>query len=48
MFVNSAGLCGRQLRLLFGLLLNLSNLLPLLGGSGDLHTQDDVPDLGLC
>lgn len=46
-FVNSARLCGSELRLLFGLLLNLGNLLPLLRGSRDLHTQDDVTDLRL-
>lgn len=30
-----------------GLLLNLSNLLPLLTGRCDFSTQDDVPDLRL-
>lgn len=44
-FVNSAGLCGCQLRLLLGLLLNFCNLLPLLRGGRDLHAQDDVSDL---
>jgi len=45
MFVNSAGLCGCQLRLLLGLLLNFCNLLSLLRGSRDLHAQDNVSDL---
>lgn len=44
-FVNSAGLCGCQLRLLLGLLLNFCNLLSLLRGGRDLHAQDDVSDL---
>ena len=38
---------GRELALLLGLLLNLGNLLALLGGSADLHAQDDVSDLRL-
>lgn len=37
-----------HLRLLFGLFLNLSNLLSLGTGSRDLHAEDDVPGLGLC
>lgn len=44
-FVHRAGLRGRQLRLLLGLLLNFCNLLPLLGWGRDLHAQDDVSDL---
>ena len=36
-----------KLRLFFGLLLDLSNLLPLLRGCWDLHTQNDVSDLRL-
>lgn len=47
MFVDGSGLCGRELRLLFGLLLNLGNLLALLRRRRDLHTQDDVTDLRL-
>ena len=38
---------GRQLRLLFRLLLDLGDLLALLRRRGDLHTQDDVAYLGL-
>lgn len=45
--VDGARLRGRQLRLLFGLLLDLSNLLPLLGWGRDLHSQNDIPDLRL-
>ena len=36
-----------KLRLFFGLLLYLSDLLPLLRGCWDLHTQNDVSDLRL-
>lgn len=36
-----------QLRLFLGLLLDFCYLLPLLWGCWDLHTQDDVTDLGL-
>mmetsp|Transcript_38034 Transcript_38034/g.88954 ORF Transcript_38034/g.88954 Transcript_38034/m.88954 type:complete len:255 (-) Transcript_38034:6236-7000(-) len=39
---------GRDLRHLLALLLNVSNLLPLDGWRGDLHTQDDIADLTLC
>lgn len=45
--VDGARLRGRELRLLFGLLLDLGDLLALLRGSGDLHAQDDVTDLRL-
>lgn len=45
--VHGSGLCSSELRLLFSLFLNLSNLLALLRRSGDLHTQDDVTDLRL-
>ena len=45
--VDGAGLGGGELGLLLGLLLDLSDLLALLGGSGYLHTQDDVSDLRL-
>lgn len=44
MLVDGASLGGSQLRLLLGLLLYLCYLLPLLGGSRDLHAQDDVSD----
>ena len=47
MFVGGASGSGSQLGLLLCLFLNLSNLLPLLGGGRDLHPQDDVPDLRL-
>ena len=47
-FVGGAGGGCRQLGLLLRLFLNLGNLLPLLGGGRDLHSQDDVPDLRLC
>lgn len=45
--VDRARLCGSELGLLLGLLLDLGDLLALLGGSGDLHAQDDVSDLRL-
>lgn len=45
--VDSSGLCGRELRLLLGLLLNLGNLLALLRRRRDLHAQNDVTDLRL-
>lgn len=45
--VHSSGLRSRELRLLFGLLLDLGNLLALLRRRRDLHTQDDVTDLRL-
>lgn len=45
--VHSSGLRGCELRLLFSLLLNLSDLLTLLRWSWDLHSQDDVTDLRL-
>lgn len=47
MFVDCACLRGGELGLLLGLLLDLSDLLALLGWSRDLHAQDDVPDLRL-
>ena len=47
-FVGGAGGGCRQLGLLLCLFLNLGNLLSLLGGGRDLHSQDDVPDLRLC
>lgn len=47
MLVHRSRLRGRELRLLFSLLLNLGDLLPLLGRGRDLHSQDDVTDLGL-
>ena len=37
----------RQLRLFLGLLLNLGDLLTLLGGCRDLHSQDDVANFRL-
>ena len=45
--VDGAGLGGGELGLFLGLLLDLSDLLALLGGSGYLHAQDDVSDLRL-
>lgn len=45
--VDGASLGGSELGLLLGLLLDLGNLLALLGGSRDLHAQDDVSDLRL-
>lgn len=47
MFVDGASGSGRDLTLFLGLLLDLCNLLTLLGGSTDLHTKNDVTDLGL-
>ena len=46
-FVDGASGGGSQLRLFFGLFLDLCNLLPLLGGCADLHPQNDVTDLRL-
>lgn len=46
-FVDCPGCGSCQLGLFLGLLLNLGNLLPLLGRSRDLHTEDDVTDLRL-
>lgn len=46
-FVDGAGLCGCELRLLLRLFLDLGDLLSLLRRGGDLHAQDDVADLGL-
>jgi len=48
MFVDSSCSSGSDLTLLLGLLLYLGYLLPLLGGSADLHTQNDISDLRLC
>ena len=48
MFVGGAGGGCCQLRLLLGLLLDLCNLLSLLRGSRNLHSQNYVPDLRLC
>ena len=45
--VGGSGGGSRQLRLFFGLLLDLSDLLPLLRGCWDLHTKNDVSDLRL-
>ena len=47
MLVDGARLGGGELGLLLGLLLDLGDLLALLGGSGDLHAQDDISDLRL-
>lgn len=48
MLVDSTSLGCSQLRLFLGLLLNLSDLLPLLWWCWDLHPQDDVPNFWLC
>ena len=48
MFVDGACGSGGDLALFLGLFLDFCNLLSLLGRSTDLHTQDDVSDLGLC
>ena len=45
--VDGAGGGGGELALLLGLLLDLGDLLALLGGGADLHPEDDVTDLGL-
>lgn len=47
MFVDGSRGGGSQLTLLLALLLYLCYLLPLGGGSRDLHAEDDVTDLGL-
>ena len=48
MLVDSASLGCSELRLFLRLLLNLSDLLPLLLWCWDLHPQDDVPNFWLC
>lgn len=47
-FVDSPSGGGSELALFLALLLDLGDLLPLSRWRGNLHTQDNVTDLGLC
>lgn len=48
MFVDGSCRGGSQLRLLFGLLFYLSNLLSLGRGRADFHAKNDISNFGLC